>query len=305
MQTTSVDFSEYILPLNMNGLSGRMLKLPSRSKFSREILVVYSQLDTIESCLDLAIQLQLYGNVTLPDLPGFGGMTSLYKIGEKPTLDELADYLAAFMKLSYKRRRVTVVGVGFGFVILTRMLQRYPDLVKKIDLVVSIKGYAHHDDLRINEGLTLLYRFLAWVGSRKYLGWVLSRSLLRPLVIASVLYSFKNYLKPPLKLEGISFKEARRRVIELFKLSDSRTFFMAGLASLTLDNCRVPVELPLAHLSVNRGWYLDKHLVEQHLRVVYAKTTSYEIKKYTGKLLGGSVSNIKIPRSLRLELRRT
>src|ERR1700734_583988 len=96
---------DYIVPLNMNGLQGRMLRLPAPLNKKREILFVYDRHSSLERWWPLARELNRYGGVTMPDLPGFGGMHSLYRIGEKPSLDALADYLAAFMKLRYKRRR--------------------------------------------------------------------------------------------------------------------------------------------------------------------------------------------------------
>jgi pimeloyl-ACP methyl ester carboxylesterase len=103
---------------------------------------VYGHHSSLERWWGVVQDLNQYGGVTMPDLPGFGGMQSLYKIGEKPDVDTLADYLAAFVKLRYKRRRVTIAGLSFGFVVATRMLQRYPDLVKKVDLLISVAGFA-------------------------------------------------------------------------------------------------------------------------------------------------------------------
>jgi pimeloyl-ACP methyl ester carboxylesterase len=97
--------AEYILPLDINGLQGRML-------------------------------------------PGFGGMDPLYNIGEKATLDNLADYLASFIKVRYKNRRFTIMAVSYGFTVVTRMLQKYPEIAKKVDLLVSWVGFVHKDDFR-------------------------------------------------------------------------------------------------------------------------------------------------------------
>src|SRR5690606_26329987 len=91
-------------------------------------------------------ELNKYGAVTVPDLPGMGGMDSFFKVGETPTLDNMADYLAAFVKMRYRRKRVTIIAMSWGFVIATRMLQRYPELVKKVDLLISIVGFVHADD---------------------------------------------------------------------------------------------------------------------------------------------------------------
>src|SRR5438105_15114146 len=117
------DPADYILPLYMNGLSGRMLHLPApRGKKKREILFVYGQHSSLERWWGLALTLNRYGAVTVPDLPGFGGMTSFYKIGQEADVDTLADYLAAFFKLRYRQKKVTVAAMSLGFVIVTRML---------------------------------------------------------------------------------------------------------------------------------------------------------------------------------------
>ena len=86
--------------------------------------MLYGHHSSLERVYGLAEDMSQYGNVTIPDYPGFGGMDSFYKIGMKPTLDNLADYLATFVKLRYRGKKVTIVGMSLGFVIATRMLQR-------------------------------------------------------------------------------------------------------------------------------------------------------------------------------------
>src|SRR5689334_10233567 len=103
------NLADYVVPLNMNGLRGRMLRLPPPARKKREILLIYGHHASIERMFGLAENLNRYGGVTLPDLPGFGGMQSFYRLNEKPTLDNLADYLASFVKLRYKRQKVSIL----------------------------------------------------------------------------------------------------------------------------------------------------------------------------------------------------
>src|SRR3712207_1180020 len=94
------DPADYIEPLNINRLEGRMLRLPApdtKQAAGREILFVYGHHSSLERWWGLIQALNRYGAVTMPDLPGFGGMDSFYKIGKKPTIDNLADYVAAFI----------------------------------------------------------------------------------------------------------------------------------------------------------------------------------------------------------------
>jgi len=81
----------------------------------------------------ILVGLSQYGNVTMPDLPGFGGMQSIFRVNEKPTVDNLAGYLASFIKFKYKRRRITIFAADLGFVVVTRMLQQYPEIARKLN----------------------------------------------------------------------------------------------------------------------------------------------------------------------------
>src|SRR4051812_15783977 len=104
--------ADYIVPLNMNGLRGRMLKMPSANpNRQKEILLLYGHHAMLERWWGFVQNLNLYGNVTMPDIPGFGGMDSFHKAGRRPNVDAFADYLASFVKLRYKRKRITIVAI--------------------------------------------------------------------------------------------------------------------------------------------------------------------------------------------------
>lgn len=132
--------ADYIKPLSINGLKGRVLKIPAKKKTTgskSEILIIYGHHSSLERMFTIAQSISRHGNVTMPDLPGFGGMDSFYKIGEKPTLDNMADYLATFIKLNYRNKKINIGGMSFGFLVITRMLQKYPKLANKINILVN------------------------------------------------------------------------------------------------------------------------------------------------------------------------
>src|ERR1039458_3592274 len=80
------DIADYIVPLNINGMDGRMLRLPAPKGKPAELLFVYGHHSSLERWWGLAQVMNRYGAVTMPDLPGFGGMDSFYKIGKKPSI---------------------------------------------------------------------------------------------------------------------------------------------------------------------------------------------------------------------------
>jgi pimeloyl-ACP methyl ester carboxylesterase len=156
--------AEFIFPLDISGLSGRMLRLPAPSpRKRREILMIPGHHTSIERLSGLTEYINQFGVVTLPDMPGFGGMDSLYNIGEKATLDNLADYLASFIKVRYKNRRFTIMAISYGFAVVTRMLQKYPEIAKKVDLLVSWVGFVHKDDFKWKKSTIFWLRTGSWI----------------------------------------------------------------------------------------------------------------------------------------------
>jgi pimeloyl-ACP methyl ester carboxylesterase len=268
-KTQEKDPGSFIVPLDINGLNGRMLRMSAPVGKTREILFVYGHHASLERCFGIAEDLNQYGAVTIPDLPGFGGMDSLYKIGQKPTLDNLADYLATFVKLRYRRKHVTIIGFSFGFVIATRMLQRYPDLVKKVDLLVSAVGFASHDDFNFTPARRRFYHFGAKFFSHRVPAMLFRNLALSPPVLRTVYAHTKNARE---KFAGLS-KQRHREImdfeIHLWHCNDIRTYMFTTDIFFTFDNCGVPVKLPVWHVAVDDDRYFDNHRVEQHMGVIF------------------------------------
>ena len=260
---------DYIERLNMNRLRGRMLRLsPPRGKKSREILVVYGHHSNLEMTFPLAVELNKYGSVTVPDMPGFGGMQSFYRLGDRPTIDNLADYLAAFIKLFYKRRRLTIIGLSFGFVVVTRMLQKYPELAKRVDLLISIGGYSRYDDFKMTTRNKAFKRTVASIFSKRIPAAVVQKVFLRPVFIKS---SYKLLAKAE---QGKSYSGTEQledhiaQAVQLWHMNDLRTYMNTSRAILSLDICKDRVSLPVHHL-VSREKRFKNNTVEQHLNVIY------------------------------------
>lgn len=263
------DPSEFIVPLNINGLQGRMLKMPAPANRKREILFVYGHHSSLERWWGLMQDLNQYGSITMPDLPGFGGMESLYKIGLKPDVDMLADYLAAFVKMRYNRRRLTIVGLSFGFVVATRMLQRYPDLVKKVDLVVSIVGFSHKDDFAFTKKRRRLYLAGASLVSLRLPAVFFRNVLLHPFVLRAAYARTHNAKHKFAQVSADEFGKTMDFEIELWHANDVRTHMKTTVEMLKVDNCTSQLAVPLWHISTDVDRYFDNHVVEQHLQVIY------------------------------------
>lgn len=262
--------ADYIHPLNMNGLRGRMLRLPPPKGKKREILFIYGHHSSLERWWGVVQDMNQYGGVTMPDLPGFGGMDSFYKIGQKPTIDNLADYLASFIKLRYKRKRLTIAGLSFGFVVVTRMLQKYPDIAKRVDLVVSVVGFAHREDFVFSKKRYWAYRTLTRTFSFRPTAFFFKYIFLNPLILRGVYSHSQNIKEKSQNMDKAKRKQVMDTEIHLWHCNDVRTQSFTALQFLKLDNCTQQVALPVWHISVKADRYFDNHLVEQHLRIIFS-----------------------------------
>ncbi len=270
--------ADFIAPLNMNGLQGRMMRLPAPKHTSKEILFVYGHHSSLERWWGLAQALNRYGAVTVPDLPGFGGMDSFYKIGRKPTIDNLADYLASFIKLRYKRRRVTLVSMSFGFVVVTRMLQKYPDLAKKVEVLVSLAGFTNGDEFIFKKPRYLAYLGLSRFFSGKPQSVFFKNVLLNPLVLKAA-YAGTHNAKA--KFVGMSQAEKKATMefeVYLWHINDPRTHMFTSAAFLTVDNCQQKIDLPVHHIAIDGDQYFDAYAVEHHLKVIFPAVSIHNAK---------------------------
>lgn len=261
---------DFIMPLNINGLQGRMLHRPALKGRQREILLVYGHHSSLERLSSLAEVLSEYGTVTMPDLPGFGGMDSFYKIGQKPTLDNLADYLATFVKLRYRRKRLSIIGVSLGFVVATRMLQRYPELVKKVDLLVSAVGFTHHDDFAFTPNRHRFYLYSSLILKRRVPSLIFRNLLLSPPVLKIAYGKTRNAKQRFAHLNKTERKAMMDFEIYLWHCNDVRTYMSTGADFLKLNNCVQKINLPVWHILADNDQYFDSHRVEQHMRIIFS-----------------------------------
>jgi len=299
--------ADYILPLYMNGLAGRVLRLPAPKRKKREILFIYGHHSSLERVSGVADLLNRYGSVTIPDLPGFGGMESFYKIGEKPSIDNMADYLYSFIKLRYRNKRVTLAGTSLGFAIITRMLQKHPDTVKKIDMVCSMAGYTSKEDLVFKRRNWLFFRFITSIFSGR-LSAALAKFLFIRGPLIRLLYFVGERISFNAKLATIGEKNRKERInfeIYLWKCNDLRTYMDIAVTMLTLDLSGKHVDLPVHHIAIENDHYFDNNRVEQHMRTIFS-----DFHAYLAKVPAHSVSIIAnakdaepyVPAALRRQL---
>jgi pimeloyl-ACP methyl ester carboxylesterase len=272
--------ADYIMPIAINGLHGRVLRLPAKQKknTNRQILMLYGHHASLERMFGIIENLADYGTVTMPDLPGFGGMDSFYTLGTKPTLDNLADYLATFIKLNYKKSKITIGAMSFGFVIVTKMLQKYPDIASQVDILISLVGFSSKDDFKFKKKNYYLLRYSSWFLS----GWLTS-NLVKYLILQGPVISttYKLVANKHAKMKDADIQERDKRIkfeIVLWKINDPRTYFYTSHVFLNLDQTHTKVDLPVLHISVDADQYFNNRNVKKHLNKIYRSVTVFKAK---------------------------
>lgn len=251
----------YIKPLNMNRLEGRMLRLPI--SHGNEILFVGDLGSDLEYWFGLIRALADFGTVTMPDLPGMGGMDSFYKIGKVPSIDSYSDYLASFFKLRFKRQRIIIVAVGFGFVVATRMLERYPSIKERVKMVISLAGYADFEDFASNKFRLRIYALLAGILRYRPLS-----IFVHPIILNEGMFRWLFLAKADQSLSPGSLSQFKFKLQRLASM-DKRSFAAIAYELSRFTNCGGRVDLPVWQVDLP-SLFIDRNKTEQHLCVIFS-----------------------------------
>lgn len=285
-----------------------MLHVPAPAGKKREILLIYGHHAMLERWWGLVENFNEFGSVTMPDLPGFGGMDSFSSIGRPTTIDAFADYLAAFIKLRYKRKRVTIAAVSFGFVVATRMLQRYPDLAKKVDLLVAVVGFMHRDDFLFTPRQRFVFRKVCRVFAARPVATLIRYGFLNKFVIKELSKRMPNSKKRFIEVTPEEFDETMDFEVKLWQANDVRTHWLTTSEFLNIDNCQVKVDLPVCHVASKNEHYFNNNIVQQHMLVVFNDYHRYTMqsKAHTPSILADKKAcRVMVPPGLRRVLSKT
>jgi pimeloyl-ACP methyl ester carboxylesterase len=207
----------------------------------------------------------------------------------------------------YKNRSVSIVGISFGFLVVTRMLQKYPDIVKKVDLLVSGAGFAHKDDLAFSRNRHIFYRSIYTAFLPGPTAFIFRYGIINSLFLRTF-YGRTHNAKN--KFDGLNEeqKDAMTQFeIRLWHENDVRTWLRTCQEMLTLDNCHKQVDLPLWHIQVEADKYFNNDLVKQHLHIIFSDVFIVRAKltKHSTDIIANAAAwNSMLPPKLKRELRK-
>ena len=162
-----------------------------------------------------------------------------------------------------------------GFVVATRMLQKYPNLVPKVDLLVSVVGFCHKDDFMFTRPRYYAYLWLSGFFKQKLPALFFKNVVLHPSVIRAFYAGTHNAKQKFKGLTPIDSKEALDFEVYLWRCNDVRTYMATTIHMLKLDNCTAQINMPVHHISVGIDQYFYSDIVEQHMRIVFSDFTKH------------------------------
>lgn len=245
----------------------------------RTFVLVYGQHATIERLMPIIDSLRVFGDVYLPDNPGFGGMEPAYKIKRYPDLPFYAEHLNHFIdNYVAPDRQLTLFGISYGFQMLTQLLHDYPDLSTRVENLISFVGFASHHDFHMAKRISIPLMYMLTNSGRTRLGAAMYDRILNERLIVAV-YSLTKPIQA--KFKTLPKDEARRYAKEqawLWLVNDNRThgvtawdFFKRNdLTGYRLDVDTLHVGVPNDHLINN------KRIVHE-LADMFTRFTAYEL----------------------------
>lgn len=305
------DLSKYVEDIELNGLRGRMVNAPARTKSASNlnILLIHGHHSSLERLAGVADLLMDYGNFCHPDMPGFGGMDPMRKVGLKPSVENLADYMAAFVKLHYgSKKKFVIVGYSFGFLVMTRMLQKYPDIRKQCIDVVGLAGLLHSDDIRFTSMRRRFYLASSYIVGSRVGSWVAREIFMRKWFLGSFYTKSHNAkekfdgLDDSVKADMVDFE------VNLWRINDVPTWCDTTREMLRADliTGAEKMDLPVISITVDGDKYFDNKVTEQHMHIVYkdVKVFMAETDKHGGSVVATAKDALPFfPNQLRKHLK--
>jgi len=266
-----------ISPLEVDGLRGRMLVHPSRRKDGggRTMVFVYGIHGSLERFYGVIHFLARFGPVVVPDLPGFGGMEPFYAARRKPDLDAYGDYLAGFIHQELPEGKLTLVGLSYGFIVITRMLQRHAEVRPRVTMILSVMGLAMGRDLALAPAVIRLGTVMFAVGRRRPFCRLAQYVMTRPWVL-KLSYGANHpkmlALEPDERPDFIAFEAY------LWQCNDMRTYCACLEELFQLHETGPRVPLAVQHIATADDHWLKVKTAERHIRAQYAEVVVHVSK---------------------------
>lgn len=272
--------SQFIKPIDYSGLTGRLLHLPAPKNKTKVIVALSGQHASHERMWAIAQLLNEYGEVYLPDMPGFGGMTSFYKIGKKPTLDNYADYLYTFLRSHKLTKDIWFFANSFGSQVMTRMLQKYPQTRDWVHTPIAFVGFAAGTNFAVSKRYKAWLYALIYPASTRLGAFLINAIVFNPISLKIMLFFFSR-AKAKMQSDDENLKQDMVRMeAYLWTTNDHRTHAATAITMFRDDLRRYSHEkIPhtIHNIMTESDQYFDNKRVKNTFLELYDGYQAYEL----------------------------
>ena len=270
-----------IKPYEYKGLHGRYVHLPAKSPAAkRTFIILYGHHATLERIIPIAETLSEYGDVYMPDNPGFGGMDSSYKIGQKANLEFFAGHLKYFIDNYVEPSRlISIMGISFGFQIAVDFVHRYPEYEQRIENLVSFAGFVSPRNIGMSPGKRILFKYLLGKTGKSKLGAAVMGLAINDFTITKI---YQLTWKQNVRFDSIppsAVDEYIAGQVMLWKSSDHRTHAQTGFdffGANELSTYRFN-DLSLIHVGIPRDHFINDAAVRKDMKLMFKKVLLLEL----------------------------
>lgn len=267
--------------LSQGGMTGRLATYKARTNTKRVIYMISGMHTSHERMSPIAHYFSKYGTVIAPDLPGVGGMDSFFTVNQEFSLNSYADFLYDFFKQQKIKstNKPTIVGMSFGFLVLTRMLQRHPDTHDWFEQVVAIGGFGQQSDFN-NKLAVKITPVISLPLSTRPGAWFLETFIFKKPVL-KVLFKIAKLIGNT-KHNSVS-NEDRKALIDmetsLWVENDARTRFHIYRMFLNTNLVKgaQPIGNHLYNLFIPSDQWVKHDEVQKSMKRLYKKVTKLQL----------------------------
>jgi pimeloyl-ACP methyl ester carboxylesterase len=281
MKRTYFTQSPYFKTYEFLGLKGRYGHWPAKNATAkRTFVLIYGQHATLERLLPIAEAMRDFGDVYLADNPGFGGMDPGYKIKRYPNLDFYAEHLKHFIE-DYipPDRKITLLGISFGFQMAATMLANYPEIQNRIEDTISFVGFVNPGDFKISKTTSIPLLYILANSGRTWLGSKIYTAILRENFIVFCYHLTRPIQEQFKNLHGEDADRYAREQAWLWIVNDPRTHGSTGwdlFRKNDLTGLRIPMDV--IHVGVPNDHFFDNSRVAVELKKIFRKTYVYDLQ---------------------------
>lgn len=273
--------AEYYKPYTYKNLHGRYMHLPAKNKDAkRTFVLLYGQHATLERIEPVASALTEFGDVYAVDNPGFGGMEPSFLINEYPSLSFYAGHLNYFINRYVPvDRKVTPLGISFGFQIIVQALHDYPELQYKTEEVVSFVGFVQPKNFHIPLSYYVTLVFFVGNLSKSWIGSKVVAACMKEWIVLNI-YRVTRPIQ--IKLKTLPKAEAKRYSIEqawLWRINDVRTHGATAIDFIKKnDLTSIRLHTNAIHVGIPKDHLVDNAMVVKELNIIFKSLTSYDLQ---------------------------